>query len=448
MNSFFLFLLNPNQYFLRLNDGKLRRYLLNLLVVYVIVYTLYILQIESHENTNINFIYNNFLIDLICYFLIDIVLILFVSGIIFIIAGILHTKIRFYHIVFNIFSLTALELIFMIIRIIFLNILDGINLLKAIDGLSIVFALFYLYFPIKYIFKASFARIIIIQSITIFGCLAYYFIVSSFIYYDKPLPDTSALVKHLSNNKITEAINESSRLINKYPDNANLMFDIGENFTMYLLINPETALVEDKTKNVLYQSVFHQAEKSYAIALKLDPRYAEARRALGNLYYLNGDNNKAIEQYAYAIEEGLSSPDIYRKMANGYFRLGNREQAEHYYKLIQDKNKINLPENRLFKIAIKDIIDLDLEIDAEAQLEWHVIDEMLYNLSSGDDEMAKLWIKGALSMALNKTMLRDYENESRFIDAANSSMDTIIADANQFFKKNEYGIEISNIELH
>jgi tetratricopeptide (TPR) repeat protein len=262
-------------------------------------------------------------------------------------------------------------------------------------------------------------------------------------------PDTSKVIKQLSHHEISESINESNELIYRYPNNAKLRFDLGEAFAMYLLLNPEILVAEDDVKSNIYQKVYNQAEKSYIDALKLNPSYAEARRALGGLYHLKGENSKSVEQYSIAIDNGMSGTDIYRKMAIGHFRLGNHKLAKHYYELIPDKDKVIHKTEKPQKITILDMFKIghDLAIALEADLEWHVTNGMLYDLSSGNNEIAKLWIKTGLALALNKFTLQNFDNKSSFIDFANSSPENIIADTNKFFEDRKYGIEIMSIKL-
>ncbi len=447
MNSFVLFILKPNQYFRDLNDGKMRRYLLNLLIVYAIVYTVYSLQVGSHKNVNVSMICNNAVIDLICYFFLEILSIFFVSAIILVITKVMHIRFMFFNIVINIFSLKAIEVLFMILEVLIFNVFGSVSFFGLLDWVSLIVFLCYLYFPIKGIFEASFARNIIIQLIAFLGYLTFYFGISIvYLHCDTP-PNTGKLVEYLSHNEIKEAINESDSLINQFPLNSNLRYDIGKAFAMYLLLSEERQPRDDEKKKDIYQNIFHRAEECFISALNLKPTNVEARRALGDLYHINGDNNKAIEQYTIAIENGLSSHDIYRKLATEYLRLGNQKQAQHYYKLIAKTNKVAFQKDKSLKIALKDIIGQELGIDAEAVLGWCVKNEMQFDLSSGDEEMAYLWIKGGLSLALNKIMLTDYENDASIIDFANRSINSVIADANQFFEKNRYGIEIENIKI-
>lgn len=447
MKYFIQFFINPKQYFRNLNDRKTKRYLLNLLVVYVIIYVIYSIQIDAGKNAN-QYFFSNALVNFSFNFLLDMaVSILIISTTLHVIAKFLKIQSIWIEVVFNIFSLKAIEILVMLVQISIFNVLGDIAFIKTLDTISWFCFLSYLYFPIRNIFKINFFKTIALQIIVVFVVFSLYSIIVAINPQPKVSPDISKVVEYLKNDEIDESINESVDIINMDPVNANLRFAIGEAYSMYLLMHPDVFL-KNNIQNSVYQKVFHQAEESYSSALNLNPSNNKARKALGDLYRLNGDYGKALEQYSIAVEKGYSDPDIYRKMAIAYFRLGNQESAERYYKLDPGKEVYN-SKTKIMRIATQEIPTLsqNLGINAELNLKWHISNEMLYDLSSGDNDLSELWVKTALSLSFNELSLADQKVEDSFIDLVDSSADSIIAESNNFLEENRYGIKITSLEL-
>lgn len=448
MKYFIQFFVNPNRYFRNLNDGKIHRYLLNLFAFYVVIFAIYGIQIDVNKIACLNF-FSNALVNFSFYFLLDIVVsILFITTIIHTIAKILRIQSKWIDIVLNIFSLKAIEILVMIVQILIFNFFGDITFIETLDTVSWICYFSYLYFPIRFIFKINFFKTIALQLVVILMVSFLYSIIVALNPQSKASPDTSKVVDYLKNDEIAESINESVDITNKDPVNANLRFAIGEAFSMYLLLHPDV-LPKNNIKNSVYQKVFHQAEESYSSALNLNPSYNKARRALGDLYRLNGDYDKALEQYSIAVEKGYSDTDIYRDMAIAHFRLGNQESAEHYYKLYPQKNEIYDSTTNIMRITAQNLFTSshDLKINAELDVKWHITNAMLYDLSSGDNDLTELWVKTALSLSLNELNLADYKDENSFVTFVESSSESIIAEANNNLAEKRYGIEITSLAL-
>jgi len=82
---------------------------------------------------------------------------------------------------------------------------------------------------------------------------------------------------------------------------------------------------------------FHQllrldlAKKNYQLAIKLDPKYAEAINNLGTIYYAGKDYGRAIKYYKRALKAGPANASVYSNLGSAYFSRKNYKIATQYY---------------------------------------------------------------------------------------------------------------------
>ncbi len=64
---------------------------------------------------------------------------------------------------------------------------------------------------------------------------------------------------------------------------------------------------------------FKAAMENYQMALRLDPKYAEAINNIGTIYYAQRKHKKAINQYKKALRYAPKSASIYSNLGTAYF---------------------------------------------------------------------------------------------------------------------------------
>jgi len=102
---------------------------------------------------------------------------------------------------------------------------------------------------------------------------------------------------------------------------------------MYQENSKGSALMLNKTGIAYHQMLeFSSAEKYYRMALRIDPKYAEAVNNLGTIYYAKKSYRRAINQYKKALRLTPQSASIWSNLAMGYF---SRKDADHAQEALQ-----------------------------------------------------------------------------------------------------------------
>jgi tetratricopeptide (TPR) repeat protein len=94
----------------------------------------------------------------------------------------------------------------------------------------------------------------------------------------------------------------------------------------------DSAVVVNKI-GVAYHHMFDMvdAKKNYELAIKLNPRYAEAINNLGAVYHAEKNYKQAQRLYRRALKLNPNSPLFYSNLGTAYFFQGNtRKGAEAY----------------------------------------------------------------------------------------------------------------------
>ncbi len=73
------------------------------------------------------------------------------------------------------------------------------------------------------------------------------------------------------------------------------------------------------------------AKKNYEQALRLDPRYGEARNNLGTVYYAEKSYRRAIHEYKRALRDLPNSASIYSNLGTAYFARQDYKRATESY---------------------------------------------------------------------------------------------------------------------
>lgn len=95
---------------------------------------------------------------------------------------------------------------------------------------------------------------------------------------------------------------------------------------------PETALMMNKIGIAYHQLAdLANAEKCYARAVKLDPKYTEAINNLGTVYYSRQSYRRAISQYKRVLRLKPESPSTLANLGSAYFARKQYELASENY---------------------------------------------------------------------------------------------------------------------
>jgi tetratricopeptide (TPR) repeat protein len=78
-----------------------------------------------------------------------------------------------------------------------------------------------------------------------------------------------------------------------------------------------------------------QIEALLQTAITLDPKFAEARLQLGNLYSDQKRYADAIPQYVGALKENPDLGDAHYRLGQAYVRTGNKQQAQEHFEIYQ-----------------------------------------------------------------------------------------------------------------
>lgn len=87
----------------------------------------------------------------------------------------------------------------------------------------------------------------------------------------------------------------------------------------------QKGLEYQKSKN------FKKAEYAFQQAIRLKPDFYEAYINLGNVYFILGNYNEAIDSYNYALKNNHNNT-LYNKIGTAYFILGDYDKAIDAYK--------------------------------------------------------------------------------------------------------------------
>lgn len=74
------------------------------------------------------------------------------------------------------------------------------------------------------------------------------------------------------------------------------------------------------------------AMREWQIALQLNPDQIELFNAVGNVYFLRGDYERAILMYETALEKGSQSVELYYNLALSLESMGEKDKASVYYR--------------------------------------------------------------------------------------------------------------------
>ncbi|MBI5203773.1 MAG: tetratricopeptide repeat protein [Nitrospirae bacterium] len=75
-----------------------------------------------------------------------------------------------------------------------------------------------------------------------------------------------------------------------------------------------------------------EAMREWQIALQLNPNQIELFNAVGNIYFLRGDYEKAINMYETALVKGSQTVELYYNLALSLESVGKKDKASVYYR--------------------------------------------------------------------------------------------------------------------
>jgi tetratricopeptide (TPR) repeat protein len=97
---------------------------------------------------------------------------------------------------------------------------------------------------------------------------------------------------------------------------------------MYRDNSKGSAVMLNKTGIAYHQMLqLDFAEKYYRLALRTDPKYAEAVNNLGTIYYAKKSYRRAINQYKKALRINPESGSVWSNLAMGYFSRNDMPRA-------------------------------------------------------------------------------------------------------------------------
>jgi tetratricopeptide (TPR) repeat protein len=97
---------------------------------------------------------------------------------------------------------------------------------------------------------------------------------------------------------------------------------------MYRDNSKGSAIMLNKTGIAYHQMVqLDLAEKYYRLALRVDPRYAEAVNNLGTIYYAKKSYRRALNQYKKSLRLNAQSASVWSNLGTCYFARKDYERA-------------------------------------------------------------------------------------------------------------------------
>ncbi len=100
-----------------------------------------------------------------------------------------------------------------------------------------------------------------------------------------------------------------------------------------------SAVMLNKTGIAFHQMLqLDMAERYYRLALRRDPKYAEAINNLGTVYYAKKSYRRAVNQYKRALRVTPESASVWSNLGTGYFA---RKEYEHAAQAWQQALKLN-----------------------------------------------------------------------------------------------------------
>jgi tetratricopeptide (TPR) repeat protein len=97
---------------------------------------------------------------------------------------------------------------------------------------------------------------------------------------------------------------------------------------MYRENSKGSAVMLNKTGIAFHQMLeLNIAEKYYRMALRVDPKYAEAVNNLGTVYYAKKSYRRAVNQYKKALRMNPESASVWSNLGTGYFARKEYERA-------------------------------------------------------------------------------------------------------------------------
>ena len=89
-----------------------------------------------------------------------------------------------------------------------------------------------------------------------------------------------------------------------------------------------SAVLLNKTGIAYHQMLqLNIAEKYYRLALRVDPKYAEAINNLGTVYYAKKSYRRAVNQYKKALRLSPESASVWSNLGTGYFARKEYQRA-------------------------------------------------------------------------------------------------------------------------
>lgn len=100
----------------------------------------------------------------------------------------------------------------------------------------------------------------------------------------------------------------------------------------YQQVKPPTAIVYNKI-GIAYQQLndLDSARKHYSLAIKLQPKYAEAINNLGTVQYANKNFRRATGYYKKALAIQPRSASVYSNLGTAWFSRHNYQEATRCY---------------------------------------------------------------------------------------------------------------------
>jgi len=440
MNNTALFLLHPGQFFSRIKDGYLRKYILCVLAIFSVIYLYWGFRLVSLTGKPLSlFLFDSKFVDIIfslfSHFLISITL----SGIIYIASEKFNLSVDFTTILLSLLSLEIIAILSLILQLLVMNVSGEVPYPLIWDAVVSFWQVVYLFIAIKSICTRTISKAIIIQGISLVGVFLLLLIVVGAK--NMIIGKHSDLVQrgqyYIQTLQFEKAIEEFNAAIIKEPNNAVYHFYLGEAYRNYYLTNL------DRKKDLLLS-----AEQAFIRSLNIDPDYQNARIGLGLLYSSNERYEDALSEFEHVIRVDPDNHKANEEIGKIYLRINKPELARKYFELSSSGN--NEPESQgqeyehtsIDKIRLRD----KTYISIESRISWQIVDPVFFNGTIGDVKLGGTRLHDfyftTLSMFLLEYAYDDVQNiidddfKNKIIDECNGS---------KWFK--DSGIEIKRLEL-